>query len=237
MSWNITRKSLSNPSVVGFFLAVAILGGIYAFVHLGKREDSTFKIKSAVVTCRYPGATPVEVEQLVVVPMERAFRTLSAVHKITSEAHFGYARMVVELQPDTKAAAIPQLWDELRRKVDDVRTMLPEGVTTIDVADDFGDVYGLYYALCADDGFSFEELRTYARHIESRLYTIDGVDKVLLAGEQPMQVEILITPSTLSAFDLRPEAIARAVSSQNEVVGLGVRRAGEVVIELSEGTT
>ena len=237
MSWNITRKSLSNPSVVGFFLAVAILGGIYAFVHLGKREDSTFKIKSAVVTCRYPGATPVEVEQLVVVPMERAFRTLSAVHKISSEAHFGYARMVVELQPDTKAAAIPQLWDELRRKVDDVRPMLPEGVTAIDVADDFGDVYGLYYALCAEDGFSFEELRTYARHIESRLYTIDGVDKVLLAGEQPMQVEILITPSTLSAFDLRPEAIARAVSSQNEVVGLGVRRAGEVVIELSEGTT
>ena len=115
MSWNITRKSLGNPSVVGFFLAVVILGGIYAFVHLGKREDSTFKIKSAVVTCRYPGATPVEVEQLVVVPMERAFRTLSAVHKITSEAHFGYARMVVELQPDTKAAAIPQLWDELRR--------------------------------------------------------------------------------------------------------------------------
>lgn len=237
MSWNITRKSLSNPSVVGFFLAVALLGGIYAFIHLGKREDSTFKIKSAVVTCNYPGATPAEVEQLVVVPMEREFRTLSSVHKITSEAHFGYARMVVELQPDTKADAIPQLWDELRRKVDDVRPMLPEGVTTIDVADDFGDVYGLYYALRAESGFSFEELRTYARHIESRLYTIEGVDKVLLAGEQPMQVEILISPSTLSAFDLRPDAIASAISAQNEVVGLGVRRAGEVVIELSEGTT
>ena len=237
MSWNITRQSLRNPSVVGFFLAVAILGGIYAFVHLGKREDSTFKIKSAVVTCLYPGATPAEVEQLVVVPMEREFRTLTAVDDISSEAHFGYARMVVELQPDTKSDAIPQLWDELRRKVDDVRPQLPEGVTTIDVADDFGDVYGLYYALCAEDGFTFEELRTYARQIESRIYTIDGVDKVFLAGEQSMQVEIVVSPSTLSAFDLRPEAIAHAISAQNEVVGLGVRQAGEVVIELTEGTT
>ena len=237
MSWNFTRQSLRNPSVVGFFLAVAILGGIYAFVHLGKREDSTFKIKSAVVTCLYPGATPAEVEQLVVVPMEREFRTLTAVDEISSEAHFGYARMVVELQPDTKPTIIPQLWDELRRKVEDVRPQLPEGVTAIDVADDFGNVYGLYYALCAEEGFSFDELRTYARRVESHLYTIEGVDRVLSAGEQPVQVEIVISPSTLSAFDLRPEAIARAVATQNEVVGLGVRQAGEVVVELTEGTT
>ena len=237
MSLNITKLSLRNTSIVGFFLVVILLGGVYAFVHLGKREDSTFKIKSAVVTCRYPGATPEEVEQLVVVPMERIFRTLSAMHKITSEAHFGYARMVVELQPDTKPDAIPQLWDELRRKVDDVRSQLPEGVTAIDVADDFGDVYGLYYALKSEGGFLHEEMRDYARDIERQLYTVKGVSKVLVAGEQPLNIEIVISPATLSAFDLTPDAIARAVSGQNSVVGLGVRRAGEVVVELSEGTT
>ena len=237
MFLNITKLSLRNTSVVGFFLVVALLGGLYAFIHLGKREDSTFKIKSAVVTCQYPGATPEEVEQLVVVPMEREFRTLTSVHKITSDAHFGYARMVVELQPDTKPAVIPQLWDELRRKVDDVRQQLPEGVTTIDVADDFGDVYGLYYALKSEGGFSMEEMRSYARNIERQLYTVSGVSKVLIAGEQPVDIEIVISPATLSAFDLKPEDIARAVSSQNSVVGLGVRRAGDVVVELSEGTT
>lgn len=237
MTLNITRLSLRNTSVVGFCLAVAILGGIYAFIHLGKREDSTFKIKSAVVTCYYPGATPEEVEQLVVVPMEREFRTLTSVHKITSEAHFGYARMVVELQPDTKPDAIPQLWDELRRKVDDVRPLLPEGVTTIDVADDFGDVYGLYYALKADEGFTMEEMRNYARNIERQLYKVDGVSRVLIAGEQPVDIEIVVSPATLSAFDITPDAIARAISGQNSVVGLGVRRAGEVVVELIEGTT
>ncbi len=237
MSLNITKLSLRNTSVVGFFLAVALLGGLYAFIHLGKREDSTFKIKSAVVTCQYPGATPEEVEQSVVVPMERELRTLTSVHKITAEAHFGYARMMVELQPDTKPAAIPQLWDELRRKVEDVRPQLPEGVTAIDVADDFGDVYGLYYALKTEGGFAMDELRDYARSIERQLYTVDGVSRVLIAGEQPVDIEIVISPATLSAFDLKPEDIARAVAGQNSVVGLGVRRAGEVVVELLEGTT
>ena len=237
MSLNITKLSLRNTSVVGFFLAVALLGGLYAFIHLGKREDSTFKIKSAVVTCQYPGATPEEVEQSVVVPMERELRTLTSVHKITAEAHFGYARMMVELQPDTKPAAIPQLWDELRRKVEDVRPQLPEGVTAIDVADDFGDVYGLYYALKTEGGFAMDELRDYARSIERQLYTVDGVSRVLIAGEQPVDIEVVISPATLSAFDLKPEDIARAVAGQNSVVGLGVRRAGEVVVELLEGTT
>lgn len=234
---SITRLSLRNPSVVGFFLAVAILGGIYAFVHLGKREDSTFKIKSAVVTCQYPGATPEEVEQLVVIPLERAFRTLGSVYKISSEAHFGYARIVVELHPSTHKDAIPQLWDELRRKVNDARPQLPEGVTTIDVADDFGDVYGLYYALTSSGGFTMEEMRQYARRIETRLYAVEGVEKVLLAGVEPMEISITLSPATLSAFDLRPEAIARAIATQNEVVGLGERQAGELTVILSEGTT
>ena len=237
MSLNITQLSLRNTSVVGFFLAVVLLGGFYAFIHLGKREDSTFKIKSAVVTCYYPGATPEEVEQLVVVPMERTLRTLTAVHKITSEAHFGYARLIVELQPATKPNALPQLWDELRRKVDDVRPKLPDGVTGIDVADDFGDVYGLYYALKSDGGFAMDEMRDYARHVEQRLYTVDGVTKVMVAGEQPIDIEIVISPATLSAFDLQPEAIASAVASQNGVAALGVRDTGDVVVELTEGTT
>lgn len=234
---SITRLSLRNPSVVGFFLAVAILGGVYAFVHLGKREDSTFKIKSAVVTCQYPGATPEEVEQLVVIPLEREFRTLGSVYKISSEAHFGYARLTVELHPSTDRDAIPQLWDELRRKVNDARPLLPEGVTAIDVADDFGDVYGLYYALTSSGGFTMEEMRQYARNIETRLYAVAGVEKVLLAGVEPMEISITLSPATLSAFDLRPEAIARAIATQNEVVGLGERQAGELTVILSEGTT
>ena len=142
---NISRYSILRPSVIIFFLAVMLFGGIYSFEELGKREDSTFVIKSAIVICPYAGATPLEVESLVSKPLERGLRTLSAVHKITSESHYGYARLVVELHPSTAPERIPQLWDELRRKVSDLRPELPDGVGDITVVDDFGDVFGLVF--------------------------------------------------------------------------------------------
>ena len=80
---NISRYSISRPSVITFFIVVMLIGGVYAFWKLGKREDSTFTIKSAVVVSPYPGATPEEVENLVTEPLERKIRTLSAVYKIT----------------------------------------------------------------------------------------------------------------------------------------------------------
>lgn len=234
---NISEYSIQHRLVVWFFLAVTLFGGVYAFLALGKREDSTFTIKSAIVSCSYPGATPEQVEQLVTIPLERELRTLNSVYKISSESHFGYARLTVELQPATSPKRVPQLWDELRRKVDNASRALPEGVGGITVSDDFGDVYGMYYALVSDGGYTWDELRDYARDVETSLYTVSGVEKVMLYGEQQPEVNITISPSTLAAFDLRPDAISRAVAEQNAVVGLGVYSAGDVEVELSEGST
>lgn len=234
---NISRYSILRPSVIIFFLVLVLLGGIYAFEELGKREDSTFVIKSAIVICPYDGATPEEVENLVSKPLERGLRTLSAVHKITSESHYGYARLVVELHPSTPSERIPQLWDELRRKVLDLRQQLPDGIGDISVIDDFGDVYGLYYALSSEGGFTLEELRHYINDITTKLYAVKGVEKVQISGLQSEEVNIWISPATLSAFELRPENIARTIRQQNSVVGLGVREAGDVEITLTEGST
>lgn len=234
---NISKYAVYHRSVIWFFLAVMLVGGVYAFVRLGKKEDSTFVIKSAIVSCAYPGATPEEVEQSIVVPIERELRTLANLRKITSEAHFGYARLVVEMQPSLSPKRIPQMWDELRRKVANVERRLPEGAGAITVMDDFGDVYGLYYALTTDGGFSWSELRNRARDIVTQLYTVDGVEKVMLYGEQQPVINVVISPATLAAFDLRPEDIAAALRGQNTVVDIGVRQAGEVDIYLAEGTT
>lgn len=234
---NVSQYSIKHRSVVVVLMLAILCGGLYAFAALGKREDSTFTIKSAIVVCPYSGATPEEVEALVVEPLEREIRTLTAVHKITSEAHYGYARIMVELHPATPSERIAQLWDELRRKVDRARATLPEGVGDIEVIDDFGDVYGIYYALVSEGGYSWQELHRYAKDIERELYAIDGVDKVMLYGEQSPEVNIWISPSILSAFDLRPEDIGNAIAQQNRIAALGVREAGEVNVELIEGST
>ena len=114
---SLPEYSLKNKKVVWFFLFVLLAGGALGFVTLGKKEDSTFVIKSASLVCTYPGATPLEVEQLISEPIEREVQSMRLVHKITSESYYGLSKIMVELDPATGAAEIPQLWDELRRKV------------------------------------------------------------------------------------------------------------------------
>ncbi len=231
---NISKLSVANRAIVWFFLALILLGGAYSFAVLGKKEDSTFKIKSAVLICPYEGATPDQVEALVVEPLERELRTLRGIRKIASEAHFGYARLVVELLPSTPAERVEQLWDELRRKVDNATTKLPEGAGPISVADDFGDVYGIYYAIAADEGYTWEELRSMAQQLQTRLYAILGVEKVLLWGEQHPKIDIVVSATMLASFDIRPDAIAEAISQQSVIADIGEWQGDELNITVVE---
>lgn len=234
--FNITKYALNNRAVVRLVIAIIIIGGIYSFSVLGKREDSTFTIKSAIVTCIYPGATPEVVEKLVVEPMERELRTLESIDEISSESHFGYARIMVKLEPKTKANKVPQIWDELHAKVNNIKPSLPKDVATINISDDFGDVYGLYYAISAESGFTWSELRNNALEIQNELYRIEGVDKVMLSGEQESEIVIKISPATLAAFDIRPNEIKRAITNTSATIALGEYTSNELTIELSEGT-
>jgi multidrug efflux pump subunit AcrB len=201
---------------------------------MGKKEDSTFVLKSAVVSCNYPGATPYEVEQLITEPIARELQTMRKVKKLTSESRYGSSRIVVELESGAPARDIPQLWDELRRKVSNISSQLPDGAGDIVVNDDFSDVYGLYYGLVADEGFSWDEIRSWAQQIKTSLVAVEGVQKVALMGEQQPVVNIYITKSTLANFSITPEMIVAMIAQQNDVVRAGDVTAGDMRITVLE---
>ncbi len=231
---SISEYALKHSALTWFVLLVSIVGGIYSFTQLGKKEDSTFVIKSASVMCSYPGATPLEVEQLITEPIEREIQTMRRRYKITSESHYGLSKILVELDPATPPQEIPQLWDELRRKVLNIQTQLPSGAGQIIVSDDFGDVFGIYYALSAGEGFSFSELREWAQRIKREVVTINGVQKITLYGEQTPVINLYVSLSELSNFSIRPEQIMTAIARQNSVVNSGEIRAGEIQLKVVE---
>ena len=231
---SLSELSLQRRSLVWFILSLFVVGGVWSFVMMGKKEDSTFMLKSAVVTCTYAGATPYEVEQLVTEPVSRELQSMRRVKKITSESYYGHARIVVELDSGVRADQIPQLWDELRRKAMNISSSLPSGAGPLRVNDDFSDVYGLYYALVADDGFSWDEIRAWAQRLKTEIVTIEGVQKVALQGEQQPVVNIYITKSTLANFSITPEMIAAILSQQNDIVDTGEIEAGQVRVRVLE---
>ena len=234
---NLPEYSLRSAKVIWFFLAVLLAGGALGFATLGKKEDSVFVIKSASLVCSYPGATPQEVEELITEPIEREVQSMRLVHKITSESYYGLSKIQVELDPATRAGEIPQLWDELRRKVLNVQPRLPAGASAVTVADDFGDVYGIYYGLSVDGGFTWSELRDWAQRLKTALVTVDGVQKVSLFGEQTPVVNVYVNLAALANFAIRPETIVAIIGQQNTIVNSGEKQAGALQIQILEAGT
>mgnify|MGYP000491733655 FL=1 len=234
---NIPKYSLDNPKVIYFFLAVLMIGGVVAFESLGKKEDSPFVIKSAVLITRYPGATPQEVEQLITEPIEREIQSMRRVYKIKSESYYGMSKINIELSPATPPDEMPQMWDELRRKVLNIQPQLPQGASVISVSDDFGDVFGIYFGLAATEGFSYHDLREWGQRIKTELVTVPGVQKVALYGEQTEVVNAFISMSKLANSGLNLNTVIQTIKSQNSLINTGEKRAGYIELKiLAEGT-
>ena len=224
---NLAKYALDNTKIVYFFLAVLLIGGILSFDRLGKKEDAPFVIKSAVIMTRYPGAEPAEVERLITEPISREIQSMSGVYKIKSESMYGLSKITFELQPSLSAESIPQKWDELRRKVLNIQPQLPAGASVPTVSDDFGDVFGIYYGLVGDDGFSYEEMRNWAERIKTQVITADGVMKVALFGTQTEVVNIYISVNKLAGMGIDPKQVASLLQSQNQIINTGEINAGE----------
>ena len=234
---NIPKYSLENQKIIYFFLAVMLIGGIYSFFKLPKKEDSPFVIKQAVLVTQYPGATPQEVEKLVTEPIEREIQAMSDVFQIKSESYFGMSKISIELQPTLSPDYMPFKWDELRRKVANIQPRLPSGASSISVSDDFGDVFGIYYALTADEGYTYDDLRNWAQKIKTELSPVPGVQKVYLFGEQTQVVNVKISIPKLANLGIDPNAIQQVMQTQNLLVNTGDINTGNYQLRLrAEGT-
>ena len=234
---NLSKYSLEHRRVIFFFLFVVFVGGFVSFFKLPKKEDSPFVIKTAVLVTQYPGATPQEVEELVTEPIEREIQSMSEVKKIKSESRFGMSKITIELIPSIDNARMPVKWDELRRKVQNVQARLPQEASAISVNDDFGDVFGIYYALTIDEGFSYKELRDWTQKIKKLLVPIEGVQKVMLSGEQQEVINVKLSPERLAVAGINPNQLAQLLGAQNTLVNTGEVALGDYQLRImADGT-
>lgn len=234
---NLPKYSLEHTKVIYFCLTIMLVGGILSFFKLPKKEDAPFVIKQAVLVTQYPGATSSEVEKLITEPIEREIQSMSEVKQIKSESYFGLSKITIELKPTIKAERMPVKWDELRRKVLNIQSKLPQGASGITVNDDFGDVFGIYYALTIDEGFSYKELRDWTQKIKTELTPIEGVQKVMLFGEQTEVVNVLFSIPKLAALGIDPNVIAQTLQTQNLQVNTGEINAGSYQLKIvADGT-
>jgi len=234
---NIAGYAINNKQVIHFFLFLTLFGGLIAFDVLGKREDAPFVIKEAIFITYYPGASQYEVEEQVSEIIERELQSHPLVDWIKSESKPGFSYVRVSMYQYIPKEDFQQIWDELRRKVLNVQSELPKEASTILVNDDFGDVFGIYYALTADEGYSYEELEDYAQYIKQNLATVKDAAKVELFGIQDRVVNIYISEQKLANSGVTTANIQEAITSQNQLVKTGMFEAGKIEVRVDASGT
>ncbi|MCG9582876.1 efflux RND transporter permease subunit [Vibrio tubiashii] len=227
----IAAYFIRNRVISWMISLIFLIGGAAAFFGLGRLEDPAFTIKDAMVVTSYPGATPQQVEEEVTYPIEKAIQQLTYVDEVNSISSRGLSQITVSMKNNYGPDDLPQIWDELRRKVNDLKGQLPPGVNDPSVIDDFGDVYGILLAVTGD-GYSYKELLDYVDYLRRELELIDGVSKVSVSGEQQEQVFIEISMKRLSTLGIAPNTVFNLLSTQNVVSDAGAIRIGDEYIRI-----
>ncbi|WP_305460649.1 efflux RND transporter permease subunit [Photobacterium leiognathi] len=231
MKQDIATYFIKNKVISWMLTLIFLVGGTFSFFGLGQLEDPAFTIKDAMVVTAYPGATPQQVEEEVTYPIEKAIQQLTYVDEVNSISSRGLSQITVTMKNNYGPDDLPQIWDELRRKVNDISSNLPPGVAKPKVIDDFGDVYGILLAITGD-GYSYKELSDYVDYLRREIELVDGVGKVGVTGNQQEQVFIEISIQRLSSLGISLETIYNILATQNLVTSAGAVRIGDEYVRV-----
>ena len=217
---NLTSFALERETFTNFMVFLIVAGGILSFLTLGKLEDPDFTVKVGVIVTQYPGASPEEVELEVTDRIERAIQEMPQLDTLYSYSRPGLSIIKVDIRPEFSSALLPQVWDEVRKKVRDVTAQFPPGVLKPDIMDDFSFVFGFVLAVTGE-GYSYAEIEEYAKGIKKELSLVKGVSRVDIWGAQPKVIYLDLPETQLATLKITREEVLATLAMQNVVVSAG----------------
>lgn len=219
-NFNLTDWALRHRAVVLFLILVVAVAGAISYTRLGQLEDPNFSVPSMTAMVVWPGATAKQMQDEVLNRMEKEFEQLDHFDKVVTFARQGYGGMTLSVKGGTSKADQREAWYQARKKLHDVSLDLPKGVIGPIVNDEYGDVYGLMYAV-EGDGIGMAELSDRAEDIKRQMLHVPMVKKVDVIGKQDKRVYIEFSYERLATLGITPVQIAEAVRSQNEMLPAG----------------
>ncbi len=218
--FNLSRWAVEHAPLTKFLMIVLLLLGVTSYFQLGQDEDPPFVFRLMVVRAFWPGATAQQMAEQVTDKIERTLQEVPNADKIRSYSKPGETTIIFQLKDSTRGADVPNTWYTVRKKVGDMRYTLPGGVQGPFFNDEFGDVYGVIYALQAD-GFSDAEVKTFADDVRQKLLKVADVNKVELFGVQDEKLYIEISQKRLAQLGLDMNQVVAQLGQQNAIEGAG----------------
>ncbi|KNC05745.1 ACR family transporter [Pantoea sp. RIT-PI-b] len=221
--FNLSAWALAHQQLMAFLMLMILGAGVLSYQALPRNEDPAFTIKTAVVSAQWPGADLNDTVQLLTEPLEKKLQEVPYLDYVQSETHPGKTEIFVNLRDSTPPARVQEIWYQVRKKMQDVTSTLPAGVTAPAVNDDFDDTFGTIYGFTAE-GFSARELRDRVESIRDRLMSVPDVGKIALLGVQEEQIVASFAPRTLAGMGLSLQQVTDALQAQNALSPAGIIR-------------
>jgi multidrug efflux pump len=219
--FNLSKWALDHPALTRYLMVVLMVLGLASYFQLGQDEDPPFTFRAMVVRTYWAGATAQQVAEQVTDKLERTLQEVPYADKIRSYSKPGESQIIFQIKDSSKANEVANVWYTVRKKINDMRYTLPMGVQGPFFNDEFGDVFGVIYALQAD-GFSYAELKVFADDVRQKLLRVNDVAKVELFGVQDEKLFIEISQKRLAQLGLDFGQVISQLGQQNAVEGAGV---------------
>jgi multidrug efflux pump len=232
--FNLSKWALDHPALTRYLMVVLMLLGFAAYFQLGQDEDPPFTFRAMVVRTYWPGATAQQVAEQVTDKIERVLQEAPYADKIRSYSKPGESQIIFQIKDSSKPGEVANVWYTVRKKIGDMRFQLPAGVQGPFFNDDFGDVYGVIYAL-ESDGFNYAELKTFADEVRQQLLRVEDVAKVELFGVQDEKIFVEISQKRLAQLGLDIGQVLQQLGQQNAVESAGAVQTPLDVVQVRVG--
>ena len=219
--FNLSAWAVAHPALILFLIVMFGAAGLLSYRSLGRAEDPSFTIKVAVVTTMWPGATAAEMQAQVADPIEKKLQELPYFDKVTTYTKPAFTAMQVAFKDNTPAREVPELFYQLRKKINDIKDDLPAGLIGPSVNDEYGDVDSILYMLTAQ-GADYAQMKKVAEALRQRLLKVKHVTKVNLYGTQDEKIFVEFSNAKLATLGITTDQIFQSLARQNAVVPAGI---------------
>lgn len=223
--FNLSEWALKHQSFIWYLMFVALLMGVFSYFNLGREEDPSFTIKTMVIQSKWPGATQEETLEQITDRIEKKLEELDSLDYVKSYTRPGESTVYVYLRDTTSAKDIPEIWYQVRKKINDIKYQFPQGIQGPSFNDEFGDVFGSIYAFTAD-GLTMRQLRDYVEQARMEIRGVPGLGKIEMVGQQDEVLYLNFSTRKLAALGIDQRQVVQSLQTQNAVTPAGVIEAG-----------
>ncbi len=217
---SIVKWWASNPVAANLLMVIFLIGGIVSYMQIERELDPYVEFPGANVFVAWPGASPQDVEEQIVVRMEEAFSEIQGVQRMWAFAGEGGGSVTVVAKKGIDEA---QFMQEIKRQVDAINTIPPAAERPqINVFRNRNEMMRL--AVTGDETVSERDLKRFAEKTRREIALLGYIPAVELFGVRNEEVSIEISESALRQYGLTFADVARAVRGTSVNTSSGMVR-------------